>query len=143
MKHKKMINPSNNTTSFGVIKPLTLNGINTDSSDIYLFYGKHIGPNKGFGAEHILKEHYKEMKQLGFVANHINDVPQYVCNIVKVGTPLYFESAGWRKTRLLAVNSINGTAVLEYINRREKPIWSVVTAFLRRNSYGQLVSKIL
>lgn len=142
MKHTKMLNPFNKTYSFGVINSLNLNGSNTSTSSIYLFHGKHLGPNRGFGAEHILREHSKEMKQLGIQANDINNVPLYVCHIVKSGTELYFEGESWRNTRLLAVNSRAGTAVLEYIDRRDDPIWSVVTAFSRRNRYGQLVGKV-
>lgn len=141
MPKKFLINPSSGDYIFGEIDALSLGGIDTDRCSIHLFSGKHTAPNRGFGAKHIFAEHSKEMAILGL--HNITDVPKYVCNIVQTGTPLYFEGASWRVTRVLAVKTSHGTAILEYINRRDGAIWSVVTAFSTPRKHGIEVSQII
>ncbi|MCU0463795.1 MAG: hypothetical protein MUF38_04425, partial [Anaerolineae bacterium] len=96
-------------------------------ASIILPVGRHIGPNKGFGVRHIWTEHRLEMAKSGLFEEA--DVPHYVLAIIQVGTPLYFEGANWQQTRLMAVRSTKGTAVIEFRDRREGPVWTVVTAF--------------
>lgn len=141
MSRTLLINPLSGDYIFGEIDALSLGGIDTDRCSIHLFSGKHIGPNRGFGANHIFAEHSKEMARLGLYS--LTDVPQYVCNIVQTGTPLYFEGASWRVTRVLAVKTSHGTAILEYIDRRDGAIWSVVTAFSTPRKHGIEVSQII
>ena len=38
------------------------------AGEIRLFHGRHTGPNRGFGAEHIWAEHEREMVAAGFPA---------------------------------------------------------------------------
>lgn len=136
-----LINPLSGNYIFGEIDALNLGGINTERCPIHLLPGKHIGPNRGFGANHIFAEHSKEMADLGLYT--ITDVPQFVCNIVQTGTPLYFEGASWTVTRVLAVKTSHGTAILEYKDRRDGAIWSIVTAFSNPRKHGTLVSQII
>ena len=104
--------------------------------------GKHTGPNRGFGAAHIWAEHQKEMAQRGFFAEA--DVPSYVAAIVCVGTPLYFTAGDMRNTRLLAVRSATGMAVLEQHYLRDAVVvWSVVTAYSGNRKGGSLVGAVL
>ena len=62
--------------------------------------------------------------------------------IVQVGTPLYFEGASWQNSRLMAVRSAMGTAVIEFRERREGPIWAVVTAFSGTKTHGTRVGTV-
>ncbi len=70
------------------------------------------------------------------------DVPLYVLSILKTGTPLIYEAASWRRTRLMAVRAATGTAILEYRETRQAPIWSVVTAYSGTRTHGTRVGTV-
>jgi hypothetical protein len=135
-----LTNPQTGGIDFGRIPQLRLVGITYPESRIQLFVGRHIGPNKGFGARHIWAEHRNEMAQVGL--NDEADVAAYVLRIVRTGTPLVFEGGSWTVTRLLAVRAASGTAILEYRDRREGPIWSVVTAYSGTKTHGTRVGTV-
>ena len=102
--------------------------------------GRHIGPNKGFGVRHIWAEHQSDMDKAGYQSKF--DVPLYVLGIIQTGTPLYFEGANWQVTRLMAVRSARGTAILEFRDRREGPLWTIVTAFSGTKTHGTRVGTV-
>jgi hypothetical protein len=107
---------------------------------ILLASGHHWGPNRGFGAAHIWAEHAKEMAKAGFGSSE--EVPHYVSQIVRLGTPLFFEGSQINRTRLLAVRSSAGTAILELRQQRDGAIWSVVTAFSGTKTHGTRVGTV-
>jgi hypothetical protein len=89
---------------------------------------------------HIWAEHRLEMQRAGYAKE--SDVPLYVLVIVQAGTPLFFEGASWQQTRLMAIRSAKGTAVIEFRERREGPVWSVVTAFSGTKTHGTRVGTV-
>jgi hypothetical protein len=135
-----LINPLTGRIIFGLIPRLKLGGVEYPEANVFLFQGRHIGPNHGFGARHIWAEHRFEMAKDGLQNEW--DVSHYVLGIVKTGTPLIFEGASWRKTRLMAVRATTGTAILEFRDLREAPIWSVVTAFSGTKTHGTRVGTV-
>ena len=70
------------------------------------------------------------------------EVAQFVLTIIRTGTPLIFEGASWSVTRLLAVRASRGTAILEFRDQRDGPIWSVVTAFAGTKTHGTRVGTV-
>ena len=140
MSNSPVLNSANGTISFGTVPSLKLAGVVLPEAWILLPVGRHIGPNRGFGARHIWAEHRLEMEKLG----HTNqaDVPLYVLAIIQAGTPLYFEGASWKQTRLMAVRSAKGTAVIEFLERREGPVWTIVTAFSGTKTHGTRVGTV-
>lgn len=137
---EKLICPRANSHTFGQVETLILDGRKHMTAPIYLFSGRHIGANRGFGALHIWAEHQKEMGKAGLY--NYNEVPSFVERIVAPNTPLHFEGGSFRSTRLIAVKSSFGTAILEWREQREAAIWSVVTAYLTPRASGKLVGKI-
>jgi hypothetical protein len=135
-----VLNPLTGLQWFGTVPSLRLSGIMVPEAPILLPVGRHIGPSKGFGVRHIWAEHRLEMERSGHKTEA--DVPLYVLSIIQVGTPLYFEGANWRQTRLMAVRSTSGTAVVEFRDRREGAIWSVVTAFSGTKTHGTRVGTV-
>jgi hypothetical protein len=140
MSMAPLINPLTGHIVFGLIPSLKLGGIEYPESEVFLFLGRHVGPNHGFGARHIWAEHRTEMAKDGLLNE--DDVSLYVLGIVKTGTPLIFEGASWRKTRLMAVRAATGTAILEFRELRESPIWSVVTAYSGTKTHGTRVGTV-
>ena len=135
-----LINPTTGTPVFGIVPRLQLSGLIYREAPIHLLPGKHIGPNRGFGAAHIWAEHPKEMAQAGY--SRFGEVPAYVAGIIKPGTRLYFEGSSWRTTRLLAVRTATGTCILEFRDQRGGATWSVVTAFFGTKTHGSLVGTV-
>lgn len=141
MPNRKLLNPESNHECFGTVKKMKTRRIILPAGEIHLLFGKHIGPNKGFGACHIWEEHRAEMQQKGLLT--FNDVPKFVCTIVKSGTQLYYENAHHSKTRLMAVRNASGTAILEFRENVELPFWGIVTAYIGTKKHGTLVGTVL
>jgi hypothetical protein len=133
-------NPITGLPVFGIVPKLRLFGNDLSEAPILLPLGRHIGPNRGYGVRHIWAEHQVEMHRIGLMTEA--DVPHYVLSIVKTGTPLYFEGSSWRQTRLMAVRSETGTAVVEFRDRREGSVWTVVTAFSGTKTHGTRVGTV-
>lgn len=140
MSRQNLINPITGSIYFGIIPPLKLSGVMRPEGQIVLPMGRHVGPSRGFGANHIWAEHQNEMLQAGWTI--FDHVPAYVASIVRTGTPLYFEGASYRNTRLIAVRSSTGTAILELREQRDEVIWSVVTAFSGNKTHGTRVGAV-
>lgn len=140
MSHQRHINPISGDAFFGTILELKLAGTHCPEAPIVLPQGRHIGPNRGFGARHIWAEHAREMARLGLT--DYGQVPDYVATIIRTGTPLFFEGASFRTTRLLAVRNTAGTAVLEWRDQRQAAVWSVVTAFSGNKTHGTRVGAV-
>lgn len=132
--------PDTGSFSFGVVPECKSESETIPEGRIELRNGRHRGPNKGFGIEHIWAEHQKEMEQAGF--SSIDDVPAYVATIVRAGTPIYFEGGYYSHQRVAVVNSSAGTAILEMKHSADGVVWSIVTAFSGKNSNGTLVGAV-
>jgi hypothetical protein len=129
-----VLNPLTGELSFGTIPQLKLAGLAIPEARIHLHLGRHIGPNRGFGVRHIWAEHKAEILRAGYVEE--SDVPRYVLEMLKPGTPPFFEGQSWGKTRLMAVRSAKGTAIVELREQREAVVWAVVTAFSGTRTHG-------
>jgi hypothetical protein len=140
MSYLALLNPAAVNRSFGVIPALTLSGERLPEAEIRLFQGKHIGPHRGFGARHIWREHGGAIISAGHADE--TGVPHFVAQIIRTGTPLYYEGASWKTMRLMAVRAATGQAILEFRAQREGAIWSVVTAFPGTKTHGTRVGTV-
>jgi hypothetical protein len=140
MPVKQIKNPTTGLESFGSIPDVVLGRQLFESCEIILLEGHHRGPNSGYGLQHIWAEHTREMQQVGFMEQ--TDVPHYVLSILRSGTPLFYEGANLRKMRLMAVRATKGTVILEYVQRREGAVWSIVTAFSGTKAHGTRVGAV-
>ena len=140
-KHTKL-KLSDGNISFGTISEITYKGDLIPGGEIHLKKGQHIGPNKGFGAEHIWAEHSKEMLKEGF--STIEDVQSYVKQIISSGSAIHCEFER-KKTfyRLAIIRSSKGTAILEYKGQYPNGYYSVVTAFSGNKKHGPKIGTVL
>jgi hypothetical protein len=126
---------------FGALVEMRAPGTVIPAGDIFLFRGRHTGPNRGFGMDHIWAEHEQEMLTAGF--NAYQEVPAYVATIIRQGTPVFFGDHSWRSLRVMAVRSSSGTAIVEYRQPRESAgIWSIITAFSGTRTHGTRVGTV-
>ena len=149
MSKVRVLNPFDNTDIFGVIPPLTLiskhkGTITTVEAPIHLVEGRHIGPNSGFGVEHIWAEHSKEIISAGYAERRL--VSAYVQRILASPAVIYFEDRQVARPRVNTVRIVTGTVILEYVRTViegiERPHWSVVTAYSNPRTAGVLVGGI-
>jgi hypothetical protein len=140
MSFRPILNPNTGNTVFGILPPLRLGGLVVEEAGVLLFEGRHVGPNRGWGLAHIWAEHQPELRRLGYEQK--SDAPLFVSAVLRERTPVYFEGGSYRSTRVLVVRSSTGTAVLEYRQRTEGAIWSVVTAFAGTKTHGTQVGTV-
>jgi hypothetical protein len=140
VSYSLILNPANGTTSFGTVPALKLSGEDLPDAEIRLFQGRHIGPHRGFGARHIWQEHSGAMTRVGLFEEA--GVAQFVAQIIRTGTPLFYEGASWRTNRLMAVRGASGQAILEFRAQRQGAVWSVVTAFPGTKTHGTRVGTV-
>ncbi len=140
MANRILVHPDTGGKSFGSVPKMNSRGTVIPAGEVRLLSGKHVGPNRGFGAAHIWAEHAAEMEQAGFHTQA--GVPAYVASIVRAGTPIFFAGDSMRRTRVTVVRSASGTAVLEFRDQRHGPIWSGVTAFSGTKTHGTRVGTV-
>ncbi len=140
MSNQFLTHPQTGGICFGNVVEMKTRGAIIPAGEVRLISGRHVGPNRGWGAAHIWAEHALEMEERGFLT--YEDVPAYVATIVRQGTPLFFDGGQMRQIRLMGVRATTGTAVLEFRDRREGPIWSVVTAFSGVRTHGTRVGTV-
>lgn len=109
---------------------------------VQLRKGKHIGPNKGFGVEHIWAEHSYELKQLGY--NSEEEVSKFVADLIKTNAPIYCEFNNPRGNHRIAV--VKATIGIAYLERRttgdNSIVYSVVTAFTKGKAHGTKIGTV-
>jgi hypothetical protein len=140
MSNKFLTHPQDGGICFGNVVEMKSRRTTIPAGEIRLMSGRHVGPNRGWGAVHIWEEHMREMKDREFLT--YEDVPAYVATIIRQGTRLFFEGGQTRQIRLMGVRATNGTAVLEFRDQRAGPIWSVVTAFSGTKMHGTRVGTV-
>ena len=140
MPNKLLVNPSTNTLLFGKVPEISSRGISLPGGAIHLLRGKHTGPNRGFGAQHVWAEHSKEMIAAGFEEER--EVPAYVAFVITAGSQLFYSGESFRYSRLMAVRGIAWTAILE-LRERDEPFWSVITAYRSNKKHGTFVGSVL
>jgi hypothetical protein len=137
MKDQFLIHPTTGTICFGDVPYMKSRNFALNAGEIRL----QTGTPMSWGASHIWAEHKKEMHHKGLTT--YSDVPAYVSLIIQVGTPLLYDFGRMgRNVRLLAVKSSVGMAVLEFKDRSDGPIWSVITAYAKTRADGTRVGTV-
>ncbi|MDM8545614.1 hypothetical protein QUF61_03880 [Candidatus Venteria ishoeyi] len=105
---------------------------------IKLRVGKHRGPNRGFGVNHIWAEHKQYLIKKGY-----QDWGS-VADILQPGSPIYCEFNNIRGNhRVAVVKSTLGQAILEKKqDANNKIFYSVVTAFEGKNAHGTRIGTV-
>lgn len=125
--------------TFGTIPGTLSHGL--PGGDLYLKFGVHRGPQKGFGLAHIWEAHGKDLERLGYAKQ--DDVARYVADIIRVNTPIYCEFSSLKNVRVAILRSSVGLLIAEHRPLQGMPlVYSVITAYPRKQAHGTLVGKI-
>jgi hypothetical protein len=138
MSNVLLPHPTNGTLHYGRILAVTSRGVFIPGGPVVLKVGKHRDPG-GFGAEHIWGKHAVELVKIGYAVPE--DVPKYVAEIVRPGSPVHCEFDTLRDTRVTVVRTTHGVAVLRYEDIAGGR-YSVITAFAQRNAHGTRIGTV-
>lgn len=147
-KNTLIINPKTDTYIFGVVPEIKHRSHYFHEGNIYLRFGKHFGPNRGFGIEHIWVQHEHELIQAGYSIEKyktpINAVANYVSDIIYTGSGLYCEFASIRGDhRITVVRSSKGLAIIEpFSNSRNESHYRIITAYRSKKAQGTKIGTL-
>ena len=141
-KNTFIINPKNSSFVYGRIPNMKSGRDYFEAGDIKLRFGEHRRANRGFGVVHIWAEHSNELIRLGYKT--IEDVPNYISDIIVVGAQIYCEFNDIRSNHRLAVlKTAKGIVYLERKSNGNNDIfYSVVTAFRKNKAHGTRIGSV-
>lgn len=140
-KNKTILNPNTGTTVFGVVPEVLNSRYHFPEGDIFLRYGEHRGPNRGWGLRHLWVEHEKQLGLMGYESEE--DSARYVADILQPGAKIYCEFASLRNEKMAVLQSTLGTVIIEHrYDENNKTFYSVVTAFGSKRPHGQLIGNL-
>lgn len=123
-----LTNPVTGTNVFGLVPEISVRGGPTfPAGPIHLKYGLHRGPHKGFGFQHIWKQHFREH------ASHEAALPaviEFIQKALPASAPLFYEYGN----RLEVFRIYTGRVIIELYDRSVQPHYSVVSAGYRPKS---------
>ncbi|MDH6650195.1 UNVERIFIED_ORG: hypothetical protein M2312_004866 [Rhizobium esperanzae] len=92
-----ILHPTTGLRFFGLVQEKKVGKVIIPGAPIVLKRGKQSGSG-GFGVKHIWARHEKEVRARGYAS--VDDVPMFVADIVRPGSPIYCEFATMRGTTL-------------------------------------------
>ena len=114
-KNTLIQNPYTGDYKFGVIPYMKSGYEEFNEGFVQLRLGKHFGPHKGFGVNHIWAEHKIQMRSLGYHSK--DDVSKFVADLIQPKCPIYCEFDDPRGNhRIAVVKSSLGVAYLEPVS---------------------------
>lgn len=140
-KNQSIINPKTGTVYFGRIDEIKNAKYYIPAGDILLKEGEHIGPNRGFGVQHIIFEHKDELARLGYTTQEC--VARFVSDVICTGAGIYCEFSHLTKSRVTVLKTSLGVVVIEErVDGQNNIFYSVVTAFTANRAHGIKIGAI-
>ncbi len=141
-KNTLVVHPTTDEISFGFIHESTNRGEVIEAGPIILKVGRHTGPNRGFGINHIWLEHKNDLIKVGYLTPE--DAIQFVADIIVEGAAIHCEFSSLRGNhRTTVLKSALGLVVLEPKETGSGEIQhSVVTAYPNGKARGTLIGTI-
>jgi hypothetical protein len=138
MSKNSLVPAPNGKLIYGYVEGCTVGSVIIDEGPIFLKEGTGM-----FGQMHIWRRHGLDLQQAGYEA--VESVPKYVADILLHNTPVSHEGlASWEESKLFAIRSVIGFAVLQPTQIEGYEIaYSVTTAYKRGRTGAKRVSRIL
>lgn len=140
-KNTTIDNPLTGTPVFGYFPEIATPSIFFESGPIYLRYGEHFGPNRGYGLVHIWREHFRAALS---PMEALPDAAQLLNRVLRPKSTIHYEyGVGRAANRTTVLRSSDGIVILEKrpdgLNR---VFYAIVTAFPGRNANGPIIGAI-
>ena len=141
-QNKRLLHPDTGEETFGIVPKMISRGETIDEGRVILRIGRHKGPNRGFGVNHIWDEHHPDLIKLGY--HTIHDTVKFVAKIIQPGTPIFCEFSDLRgKHRPTVLRTSIGLVILEPVILGDgELVYSVVTAYKKRFAAGTKIGAI-
>ncbi|MCY1313845.1 hypothetical protein D9M70_644100 [compost metagenome] len=109
--------------------------------EIYLRAGKHFGPHRGFGVNHIWAERGHELPRWG--CKTIHDLPRYLASIITHNAPIVCEFHQTREGyRLTILKGAKGCVILAPWESEGENFYSIVTTYKHHRAHGTEVGRV-
>lgn len=134
-------NPSTGLPLFGMYPAIALPEVTFSGGPIYLRYGKHIGPNRGWGLEHIWKARFPNEPDYLTATPKVADL---ITSILVQGASIHYEyglGSGAQRSSVFR-NSTGVVIVEERQGGRNEIFYSIVTAIPCKNVNGPKIGAI-
>jgi hypothetical protein len=140
-KHRFVNHPTNGTPKFCDFPAIKTSGKTFSAGPVYLREGQHYGANRGFGVQHIWREHFKEETDLKAAEDKIAAL---VAAILTPGAPIYYEGGvGAQGDRACVLRNQHGVVILEErLDGNRQTIYGVVTAIPRAQAHGTQIGTL-
>lgn len=122
----RLPHPRTKLTTFGFAPAIAGENVALGVQPIFLTYGRQ-GHEKGMGALHIWQRHGGNLTPFG--VSGVETVAQFVAQVIRPGTSLYWQKNGTDQIRIAAYRDNIGTVILGHRIWRKGPRWEVITAF--------------
>lgn len=141
-KNRLLMHPETGAEHFGYVPEMKSKGETIHAGPIILRIGRHTGPSRGFGVNHIWDEHYPDLMKQGYTT--AIDSVKFVSTIIQPGVPIYCEFNDIRgKHRPTVLRTSAGLVILEPVRLGNgELVYSVITAYMKRNASGTKIGEI-
>lgn len=134
-------NPLTGTPEFGVFPRIEAGGRVFEQGLIYLRHGKHFGPNRGFGLEHIWTEHFSQHQS---AQEALPDVAALINGVLVSGATIHYEYRNGKDgDRTTILKSAVGIVIVEArTDGLNRSYYVIVTAFAGTKAYGPIIGAV-
>lgn len=143
-KYIRVLNPKTGTDIFGLFPEIDQLAVYLPPGKIHLCHGEHVGPNRGFGIEHILAEHGGQIARAHPSLARLNPhdmVIGYVNKILLRQAPIFIEADN--VNRPVVIHTVTGGVILERRGPEHATWYSVVSAYNRKTRRGIVMASLL
>lgn len=140
-KNQTIDNPLTGTPLFGHFPEIASPRISFEPGPIYLRYGEHFGPNRGYGLVHIWQEHFRSAPS---AMEALPDAARLLNRGLQPRSTIHYEyGVGRAADRSTVLRSAAGIAILEKrLDGLNKVFYAIVTAFPGKNANGPVIGAI-
>lgn len=134
-------NPLSGTAIFGTFPAISTQGVEFEEGPIYLRYGEHFGPKRGWGLEHIWQAHFAD----ALTAADATPMVTGLLNAILVpGATIHYEyNLGSASERSTVFRSAAGVVIVERkFDGQNRVFYSIVTAFRTPRAHGAIIGKL-
>ena len=140
-KGQSINNPATGLPSFGTFPAIALPERPFDGGQIYLRYGEHRGPNRGWGLEHIWKARFPKELTSADAEPLVTDM---LTKILAAGAEIHYAfELGNAGNRVAVIKRPHGTVIVEERHDgRGVAFYSIVTAIESTKTNGSKIGAI-
>jgi len=124
--HHRIRHPTTDTETFGTFPRIHTKRYVFPEAPIFLLFGEHRGPHRGYGFRHIHAQRFPDIEQ---IVDAIQHVAQLVAGMIARGSSIHCEFASLAREVPLVIRQPNRVLVLEHRTSQHDDFYSVRTFY--------------